>query len=422
MLRQLGGHPAALGTVALLMALFAFVPGLPFLPFILGSLCLAGTGFVVGRRRNMQSDNDTEPEPAVGPVKPETIGDILDLDDIHVEFSTDLVNMVLDPSTGLEARVENIRRHVATGFGVILPEIRLTDAPELPDGTYIIRLHGVEQARDRLYPDQTLALIPDDDCILPDGIDVDEPVYRAPARWIAPTAADDAAVSGATVVGPAEVLATHLLEVIKLNLSRILGMRSLRRLLDELTNLSDPARAAANKRMIDELIPEKISPEVLLSVLRLLLEERVSIRNMPLILDAIAELRGSGQSPETICEHVRQRIGFQLVAELRREDGTIPLLQLAPEWEDLFVQYQIEPGNTANVALPPKDLNRLATAISERIARLGETGVYPALVTSSHRRRYLRSLLASKSIPNAVLSYDELGIDAKPALVGTVAA
>jgi flagellar biosynthesis protein FlhA len=322
----------------------------------------------------------------------------------------------------LEARIENIRRHIATGFGVILPEIRLTDAPELPDGTYVIRLHGAEQARDLLFPDRALALVTDQLGSLPNGMDVDEPVYGAPARWIAHAAADEAALSGATLVNPAEVLATHLLEVIKRNLSRILGMRSLRRLLDELTNLSDTARANANRRMIEELVPEKISPEVLLSVLRLLLDERVSIRNMPLILDAIAELRVTGQSPEAICEHVRQRISFQLIAELKREDGTIPLLQLSPDWEELFVQYQVEQGNTANIALPPTEMGRLANAISERIARLGETGVYPALVTSAHRRRYLRNVLASKSIPNTVLSYEELGIDARPALVGTIAA
>lgn len=422
MLRQLGGHPAALGTVAILMALFALVPGLPFLPFMFGATCLGAAAVFVRRTHSNASNAELETIAPNAPPKPETMGDILDLDDIHVEFAANLVGMVLDPSTGLEARIENIRRHIATGFGIILPEIRLTDAPELPDGTYVIRLHGAEQARDLLFPDRALALVTDQLGSLPNGMDVDEPVYGAPARWIARAAADEAALSGATLVNPAEVLATHLLEVIKRNLSRILGMRSLRRLLDELTNLSDTARANANRRMIEELVPEKISPEVLLSVLRLLLDERVSIRNMPLILDAIAELRITGQSPEAICEHVRQRISFQLIAELKREDGTIPLLQLSPDWEELFVQYQVEQGNTANIALPPTEMGRLANAISERIARLGETGVYPALVTSAHRRRYLRNVLASKSIPNTVLSYEELGIDARPALVGTIAA
>ena len=117
---------------------------------------------------------------------------------------------------------------------------------------------------------------------------------------------------------------------------------ALRRLLDEVVNLSDRTRADAMRRMIEELIPDKVPIDLLLSVLRLLLEERVSIRNLPLILEAIAEVRNALPSPEAICEHVRQRLGFQLVAEMRREDGTIPLLQLAPEWEQTFSNHQIE--------------------------------------------------------------------------------
>ena len=142
-------------------------------------------------------------------------------------------------------------------------------------------------------------------------------------------------MAGLTVVSPAEVLATHLLEVIKANLARLLSLRGLRRLLDEFANLSDPPRAEANRRLLDEMVPDKVPVDLLLTVLRLLLEERVSIRNLPLILEAIAEARGLG-TPEAICEHVRQRLGFQLVAELKRPDGTIPLIQLAPEWEKTF--------------------------------------------------------------------------------------
>ena len=137
-----------------------------------------------------------------------------------------------------------------------------------------------------------------------------EPVYRAPARWIDRAAQETAALSGATVVAPIEVLATHLLEVLKSNLGRLLTYRSLNRVLDELGSLSDATRADANKRLLSELIPDKVPLDLLLGVLRLLLDERVSIRNLPLILEALAELRGAGQSPETLCEHVRQRLGF----------------------------------------------------------------------------------------------------------------
>jgi flagellar biosynthesis protein FlhA len=421
--RQLGRYPAALTTVAVLMALFALVPGLPFVPFIAGAAVLGVTALLVDRtaRRLAAREAMKMPLPDAAP-KRRSLGDVLDIDEIHVEFAPNLVAMVLDPATGLDARINNMRTHVAASYGLILPEIRLTDDSTLDPGSYRIRIQGVEQARDRLFPDRVLALIADNRDFLPPGEDVREPVYGAPARWVAQAMQEEAALSGSTVVGATEVLATHLLEVLKRNFARLLSLRALRRLLDETVNLSDPFRAETTRKLLDELIPEKVPVDLLLAVLRLLLEERVSIRNLPLILEAIAEVRGL-QNPEAICEHVRQRLGFQLVAELRRADGTIPLLQLAPEWEEAFTTYQLptEKG-VADIALPPDKFNRLAANVAERLARTGENGVFPGVVTSARRRRFVKTVLGARGVAAPVLSFEEIGADARPALVGMVPA
>ncbi len=418
---QLGRHPAAMGTVALLMVVFALVPGLPFVPFILGALALGATAFWLHRKPTPAAE-ETRDDTAETPKEP-SMGDVLELDDIHVEFAPDLVDMVLDTGTGLDARIANMRRHVATNFGLILPEIRLTDDPALPTGTYVIRIQGVDQARALLKADHVLALDPDTNPDLPDGEAVSEPVYGAPARWIASRERETAALTGATLVGPAEVLATHLLEVIKRNLSRLLTMKAMRRLLDEMVNISDPARAEANRKLIEELIPDKLPPDVLHGVLRLLLAEQVSIRNLPLILEAAAEGRQVHSQADALCEFVRQRLGFQIVAGLQRQDGTLPLIQLAPEWEDTFSTYQMDADRGGlDVALPPDLFNALAKAVGEEVARAGESGAFPAIVTSTLRRRFLRTVLAAKSISNPVLSFEEIGMDARPALMGVVPA
>jgi flagellar biosynthesis protein FlhA len=150
----------------------------------------------------------------------------------------------------------------------------------------------------------------------------------------------------------------------------------------------------------------------------------VSIRNLPLILEAASEGRQIYQNAEGITEHVRQRLGFQLVADMRRPDGTIPLVQLAPEWEDIFGTYQIQPDKSGggDVALPPDEFNRLAAAIADRLGKAADQGTYPAIVTSMRRRRFLRTVMSAKGIVNPVLSFEEIGIDARPALVGVVAA
>ena len=421
---QLGRHPSALVTVAILMGLLALVPGLPFIPFMVGAIGLGGCAFAMASAAGRKKEEPVELQ-VMTDEKPaqKSLGDMLDLDDIHVEFAPDLVDMVLDPGTGLDARIANMRSHVASEFGVLLPEIRLTDNPSLPPGCYVVHVQGVEQVRDTLMPNQILALVNDGDQSDVAGDLVKEPVYGAPARWIDPSDQEQAAVEGMTTVQPAEVLATHLLEIVKRNFARLLTFKALRRRLDEMTRLSDVDRAEANRRMLEELIPDKVPLDVLLSVLRLLLEERVSIRNLALIIEGVAEGRQLFKSADAITEHVRQRLGFQLIAKMRRADGTIPLVQLAPEWEDTFTTYEIRTDRGGgDVALPPESFNQLAEGIAEKLGQAADAGAYAAVVTSTRRRRFLRTVMAAKGIMNPVLSFEEIGIDARPALVGLVTA
>jgi len=419
---QLGKHPSALATVALLMIAFGLFPGLPLVPFTAGGLAIGCAAWMMYRRAANAPAETSAPKDTDERPQDRSMGDVLELDDIHVEFAPDLVNMVLDPGTGLDARVANMRTHVATVFGIILPEIRLTDQPGLPTGTYILRIQGVEQARAELNPDQVLALIPEGHTNLPPGVETVEPVYGAPARWINSKHQEEAALAGITIVSPTEILATHLLEVIKRNFSRLLTLKTLRRILTEMTNISDPLRADANRKMLDELIPDKVPVDILHSVLRLLLDEQVSIRNLPLILEAIAEARGQNARPEAICEHVRQRLGFQLVGEMRRPDGTLPLVQLAPEWEDTFTTYQVEAERGLDIALPPEIFNRLGDRAAEKLGDASANGINAALVTNTRRRRFLRTVMQAKGISNPVLSFEEIGLDARPSLVGVIAA
>ena len=418
LIKQLGGHPVALATVGVLMALFAFVPGLPFIPFMIGAGCLGGAAWVAQGNQKREAAAAAAPK-AEAKAPKKSLGDLLDVDEIHMEFAPNLVPVVMDAATGLDARILNMRNHIAQTFGLIMPEIRLTDNPGLPPGTYAIRIQGVEAARSQIETDQVLVLLPEEDAAAPEGRTVAEPVYGAPARWIAPERQEEAALMGLSVVTPTEVVATHLLEIVKQNFGRLFNRRALRKLLDEFTSLSDTKRAEANKRMLDEFIPDKFPIDMLQSVLRLLLEERVSVRNLPLIFEAIAEVYSSQTGAAVICEHVRHRLGFQLVAEVQEADGALPLIQLAPAWEELFQKYQLPEGSgIVDVALPPNEFNRLANSVADKIAHAGAQGRYPAVVTSTRRRRFLHTVLSAKGIRNPVLSFEEIGTGALPAVLG----
>jgi len=419
---QLGSYPAALGTVAALMAVFAFFPGLPFLPFILGASVLAIAAVLASRRADpaLSAAEGAAEAAKDAPAEPprRAIGDLLDVDEIHVRFAPDLVKSVLEPGTGLEKRIVNMRRHLATEFGFVMPEVRLTDDALLPSATYVLQIQGVETGRATLRPGHVLVLTRPDVPLAIPGEDVREPVYAAPARWIPAARQDEAAALGLPVIAAGEVVATHLLETVQANFAKLFTRRALRSLVDEFVRPSDPGRAEANRRLLDEFVPDKVPHDILQTVLRMLLDERVSVRNLPLILEAAAEARAANLPPEQIVEHIRRRIAFLIVARLTDEDGRLPLIQLGPAWETLFAEHESGDTPGGDVALPPEEFNRLATSIAAALGKAGSTPHPPAIATSAKRRRFLRQVLSAKGIPNPVLSFEEIGAHGDLRLLG----
>lgn len=418
LIQQFAAHPLALITVGACLAGFAFVPGLPFFPFALGAAAMIGAGFWRTRQRRaeqeLQAKKVAEPK---GPVE-KPLGDILNLDEIRVEFAPDLIPLALDAASGLEVRVARIRTHVASEYGFITPPVRLMDNADLAPGEYLIWIQGVETAKFTLK-DRCLLAIIDEGVALPFGSEeTREPVYGAAARWIAAFDRDAALAGGWPVIEPTEILATHLLETVKANFGRLMTRRSMRRILDEFAKTSDAAKAASNRQIIDEFIPEKAPIEVVQSVLRLLLEENVSVRNLPVILEAIADARTHTSSAEQICEYVRRRLGRQLTAAIREKDGSIPLIQLAPAWEETFQKHEIvKESGEKDIALPPEEFNRLTRSLGDQIQRAAANGRFPAVVTFADRRRFIRTVLYSKGIRNPVFSYEEIDMQSKPTLL-----
>lgn len=415
---QLTAHPYAIFTVAGCMAFFAFVPGLPFAPFLIGAAMLGALGFHVHKKAEAAR---AAPPPAEksAPAVERPLGDLLNLDEIQVEFAADLVPLALDMATGLETRIAKIRNHVASEFGFIVPPIRLTDSADLPPGVYVIWVQGVESARFRLQPDKILVLADENEVLPFDGERVEEPVYGAPARWISPAHRQEAAALGSPIIEPAEVLATHLLEMIKANFGRLMTRRAMRKIIDEYGKTSDSARSAANRQLVDEFIPDKVPTELAQAVLRRLLDEGVSIRNLPVILEAIAEAKAFSSNPEKIAEHVRRRLSRQITASLKNEKGQIPIVQLSPDWEQVFSRHEVvNEAQEKDVALPPEEFNRLARSISEQLRKGAADKLYPAIITFRERRRFIREVTHAKGIKNPVIAYDELDPQSKPLLVG----
>jgi flagellar biosynthesis protein FlhA len=421
--KQLGKHPAALISVSILLAFFALLPGLPFVPFLLGAIILGFTGMAQLKKQDNEVDSTLTPKPTNHdkPKAPQII-DLLETNEIHIDFANNLIPMALDSQTGLDVRIANIRKHVASEYGVLLPEIHLTDNPTLNDGEYIIKILGVAHGQYSLKPDLYLVLTTNADGINIQGDVITEPVFNAPAIWVDKKKSEEAALNGLTVIRPAEVLATHLLEVIKQNFPKILTLSALQTRLEDMTMIADQRRANANKKLLDSLIPDKVPVELLHATLRSLLAEKISIRNLQLIIEAIAEGRQFTQSWDSIYEHVRSRLGFQIIEKIEDSEKKINVIQLSQDWESIFSTYQIkgESSNRIEIALPPSTLKSLIKNASAQIVMSSAHSDHIAIVTTSKRRRFLQTIFSAKGISNPVLSYDEIDHNVALNLVGVI--
>lgn len=417
---QLARNPTALMIVAGILTVFALMPGLPFGPFLLAAGGFAAASWFAREAQDApETGVETEASPETGKTK--SIADTINSDDIHLEVAPDLVNLVLVGPSGFESRIEKIRRYIAEEYGFVLPPIRMTDNPILDANTYRIRIQGVEIDSGTLRPGCVLALMEDEQLPHLKGETVREPVYKASARWLPNSRKTELAASSIPTVEPVEVLATHLLEIIQSNFSLVFTRMVMIETLDALTQTSDEVRAAANRRILDEYIPAKVPNETLLAVLRALLEERVSLRNIFLILETIAEVKANAPGVPQLVELVRQRLGFQIVERLRDDQGRLPLVQLSAEWERRFTEHEVknESGGT-DIALPPELFGDLTRSVQEKLNEAAGRGIVPALATSSKRRRFVRSVLANSGIRNTVLAYEEIGATARPYIVGVV--
>jgi len=416
--KQFSAHPAALGSVALIMAVFAFFPGLPFVPFMIGAL---GLGYGAYKTNKTQLAKKTEEAIVSNEDKPASakpLGDILNIDEIHLILSKELVPIAMDVDTGFDKRVEKIRKYIATEYGFLLPSVRLTDNASLKPQSYKIRIQGCEVADSILKPGHVMVLVEEGEHPEIPGTAFREPVYQAPARWVEKSRRDELVMVGLSIVEPEEVLATHLLETVQVHFTKLLNRRSLRETLEAFKDVSDPERAASNAKILDEFIPDKVPMDTLQGVLRLLLSERISMRNIPLILETIAEVKPAMNSVEQIAECVRQRLSYQFIAKLRDSQGRLPLVQIGTGWEDIFSKHETkQEDGSSDIALPPDEFNRLADAVRASVDKSARAGQYAAIATSARRRRFIKTVMTAKGIHNPVVSYEEIPRDEKPIIL-----
>lgn len=410
---QLGGYPSALGMSSFLMGSMALLPGVPMLPF-LGIAAL--TGAAAWQLSKQQAKRATEvaartQASAQAPVMEEPISTALQIDTIRLELGYGLLSLInSERGQRLTDQIKALRRQLAVELGFVLPSVRIQDNLQLGANNYAVRIKEIEAGHGELRPNMILVMDPRGDKIALPGEETVEPTFGLPAMWIDPSAREEALFRGYTVVDPATVITTHLTEIVKEHMADLLSYAETQKLLDDLPK--------EHQKLVADTIPTLISVGGVQRVLQNLLSERVSIRDLPTILEGIAEACGYTRNIQSITEHVRARLARQISDAAADANGIIPLITLSPAWEQAFAEALAGEGDDRQLAMPPSKLQQFIAAVRqifERHAMMGET---PALLTSPAIRPYVRTIIERFRPSTMVLSQNEIHPRAKIKTLG----
>jgi flagellar biosynthesis protein FlhA len=413
---QLSGYPQALGMSSFVMGVMAVLPGIPAVPFLFLASCTGGLAYYLktARQQKEQAEEDAaQAEVEATPPAEEPISTALKIDELRLEIGYGLLPLIND-SEGqkLTDQIKALRRQFATDMGFVMPPVRILDNMQLEANAYVMRIKELDAGRGDVYINQLLVMDPHGTKIELPGLHTTEPAFGLPATWIDENLREEAAFRGYTVVDPATVITTHLTEIIKDNMSELLSYAETQKLLDELST--------EHKRLADDIIPGQITVTGMQRVLQTLLSERVSIRDLPSILEGVAEAVGHTQNTTQITEHVRMRLARQLGAAYADGEGVLQLVTLSPQWEEAFAEALIGQGDERQLAMAPSQLQDFIMTVRDTFEEAAGLGIVPVLLTSPGIRPYVRSVIERFRPQTIVMSQNEIHPKAKLKTVGTI--
>jgi len=340
------------------------------------------------------------------------IGLSLIADPIEFEFGYGLIPLV-DAAQGgdLLDRVIMIRRQLALELGIVIPVVRIRDNIQLQPNEYRIKIKGNEMARGELLLDHYLAMSPGDDDSI-EGIDTVEPSFGLPAKWITEQVKEDAEMYGYTVVDPPSVVSTHLTEIIRANAHELLGRQETKQLIDHLRE-SHPI-------LVEELTPAPLSTGEIQKVLGKLLRENVSVRNLPIIFETLADYAKLTSDTDILAEYVRQALARQITAQYVGDSSVLKVITVSGKVEKMIADsiQQTDHGNY--LAMDPQDSQTVLETIAAEVERVSFMEQSAIILCSPAVRMYLRQLTERYFPQIPVLSYNELDASVEIQSVGVV--
>ncbi|HEY8189135.1 MAG TPA: FHIPEP family type III secretion protein, partial [Micavibrio sp.] len=346
-------------------------------------------------------------------VAEEPISKALAMDTIRLELGYGLLPLVQgDGSNKLTDQIKGLRRQLAEDMGYILPAVRIQDNLQLPANTYIVRIKEIESGRGEVRPGMMMCMDPTGEAITLPGENTVEPTFGLPAMWIDEQYREEAHFRGYTVVDAPTVVTTHVTEIVKDNMADLLSYTETQKLLDEMP--------PDYQKLVADVVPGKFSVTGLQRVLQNLVSERISVRDMPGILEGVSEAVSYTKNILVITEHVRSRLARQICDRNVNANGFVPLATLSPDWEQAFNEALLGDGEEKQLAMPPSQLQSFIAAVREKYDKFLSQGENPVLLTSPGIRPYVRSVIERFRPQTFVMSQNEIHPKAKIKTIGQI--
>jgi flagellar biosynthesis protein FlhA len=414
MVDQLFVNPKAVILSGAVIIALGIVPGLPFMPFLVMGGGMVAIGWFIGKRQKEKvTEENRKTEEIAAVPKKENIESLLPLDMVELEVGYGLINVVeSDKSGDLLERISSIRKQFALDLGIIVPSVHIRDNLQLQSGEYRVMIKGNRVGGGILRPESLLAMDPGNVTDRVDGIPTKEPAFGLDALWIHPTNKEEAELAGYTVVDLPTVMATHLTEIVRGHAFELLGRQEVSALIENLKK--------THPKVVEELIPDQMSLGAVVRVLQALLKEQVSVRDLRSIFETLADEASRTKDVEMLTEAVRKGLSRSITAKYLTEEGSLPVMTLAPHVEELVSNSLLQTEQGTQLVMDPQTAQKLITMIAHTVEDHPEIAAQPILLTSPTARRHLYKL-TSRFIPQLiVLSHSEVAMEAKVRSVGTV--
>lgn len=414
--RQIFLHPRAVSVAAAMVACFGFT-GLPFIPFVTLGAVLAVVGYALKRAKNPEEDaTGVEEEGKAAAVQAGSVQDLqskIRIDTFAIELGYGLLGLADAKAGGdLLERVTGVRQKIARDVGLIVPPVAIRDNLDLETQQYRFLLRGKEIARGSLMPNRWLAMNIGGSEVKLNGTQTQEPVFNLPATWIPESEKQNAEVCGFTVVDAASVMITHLSEILRDTAPLLLEREGVQRLIDTVKD--------SNPTLVGELLPDLVTVGIVQRVFQNLLRERVSIRHLVTILEAVADCAPHTKNPDDLSEHVRKRLGTYFISEYETEKNVIKALTIDPALEQYLAQNIRRTPLEISLLMDPAMTQGMVGELTPRLQAMIDKGMEPILITTAELRLGLKRFFEPTFPRMVVLAYQELPTSIQVQNVGII--